>query len=1243
MPSFNVIAFAHPLRDERVVFELDAGRTLDDVLVALCLEHGAKPENLANAAILVDGELVPKDEWSVIYPRAGVDVVVRALPGDDFGSIFLQLAGLVLSAWVPPIGTPSIAGVNIGQLAIRAGITLATAMISQAIAPSPAPTLTPSRQQPENATYSIQGVRNELLPYGTIPRIFGHLVRYYPPLCAVPYTEIPQADDQYLRAMFCLGYGPLSISNIRIGETPISQLKGVTVEIRYGYDTDTPVTLIPSQVREEALSIELRQVDGYSTRTTEDDTDEIQLDVMFPSGLYLQASNGARGTVTVRFQVQYRVAGSGSAWSTPTLDPTYSYAESGGIWWMQGQQTSTFRRTVSFAVTRGKYEVQLKRISPDDQGDHSGQFQSNTVEKSFWSAIRSIKNEHPVTETGLAFIAVRIQGSDQLNGVIDQLSCDVQALPPVWNGSTWSNQSTRSPAWAYCEVLRGAANARPLADDRIDLDTMLDWASVCAAKGLTFDGVLNTRGDVFTAMKAIAACGRASPSPGVDGTYSVIIDRPQTQVVQHITPRNSANFKGTRTFSTPPHGIKVRFPNWETDHQIDEQIVYADGYSVTNATEFETLDLPYTTDWSTAFREARRLQASVALRPEIYSCDMDVEHIVCRRGDLVMAVSDVPLWGAGSARVAAVTVAGGFCTGITLDAAVTLDGDIDYLIRWRPSTGSSHTAQLVRDSGDVTDLVFVTPIDTGVDAYPEADDLVLLATIATDATPLIVRSIEPRDNHSATLTFVDHAPAIWNIDAAPIPGYQPRITMPTASQRRGPPAPQVTSVVSDETAIIRNGDGSLTSRIVVGYRTPVTSSETAPERTQARWRPRYTTQDWERAEGPPMLGTVGLAPVDDGTQYEIGLRSVTRFGDVSDWTVTYHTVVGKTTRPPDVERFYRRGDDLVWPYPTPPIDLAGFLVRANYGTSTNWQTATPLHTGVWPASPFSVAQLGGGTRTILIKAVDRTGNESLTAAHLELALGDGLTANVVNTYDEHPGFSGTITGGAVSGGALQANTDAVPAAWGPATAAAWGAPTDPAWVSSTYSELTYAWRYTPDATELDNALAKIVATITGAYALDYRISTAAAAWGGALDPAWGGPTDPAWPDSTIGEWTTFPGALGPFTTVADTYEFRVTIPSGTTQGVISALSVVVDVEDVVEHFESVAIAAVTGTRLTLTESFRAIKYISITVEDDTGAAISAKYFDKNTTAGAAGGPLIKCYDAAGAITAGTVSVTIQGY
>ena len=104
-------------------------------------------------------------------------------------------------------------------------------------------------------SFSIGGWGNEVRPGYPVPMPMG-LMRYSPPFAAASYTEIV-ADAQYVRALFTFGYGPVDISDLRLGDTPISEFDEVEVEIREGRVGDAPVTLYPRQTLEDGENVEL--------------------------------------------------------------------------------------------------------------------------------------------------------------------------------------------------------------------------------------------------------------------------------------------------------------------------------------------------------------------------------------------------------------------------------------------------------------------------------------------------------------------------------------------------------------------------------------------------------------------------------------------------------------------------------------------------------------------------------------------------------------------------------------------------------------------------------------------------------------------------------------------------------------------------------------------------------------------------------------------------------------------------
>ena len=1225
----TVVACPHPLRASRVVWEADGRPTVEDLVVEAA-ERGSVPlAAMRNAVVVIGDRIVPKDRWRHTRPKSG-PVAIKSLPADPVSlSLVISVAGWAGSSWVGTLGLSALAtGV------LQAGIGLVTSLIVGALSPTPKQR-NAGRQDLAEARYSITGVRNEARPYQPIPKIYGRRVKHYPVLAAQPYSETVWGDQQYVRMLFDVGYGPLAIDDIKIGDTPIGQFEDCEVQIRYGYSTDTPITLFPAQVREEALNIQLRQVDGFVMRTTPVDTDEVTLDVQFPGGLQRITDRNVKFGVAVSFEVQVRLA-SGGTWQNPVLTaPASGITITGGAFEIAANSKSAVRRTVRVALpSRNQWQVQVRRLTIDDQSDNTGENQSVTTEDSYLTAFRSFTNNPPTNRTGIARIAVRCRATNQLNGTIDQLNCTVTSILPVWNGSTWTEQQTRSPAWAFCDVLRGSANARPLAASRIDLARMLEWDAQTTADGVTFDAEINERRSVAEWLDDIASTANAKRITR-NGLYSVALDNTKSTVIQHFTPRNSRAFQSTKMFATRPHGIKVRFPNELTSHQIDEITVYDDGYTAANATLFETLELPYTTSASQAWKRGRRAMFAGRLRPEIYSLETDIEGIVCEEGDLVRVTHDVPMWGISSARIRALATSGSNTTGVTLDAAVPMASG-SYALRVRLATGDTLVVPVNTVAGNQTSLTFTTPVATATG--PAEGDLVLFGESGTESVELVVRSIESLGDMGMRITFQDYAPAIQTAATGTVPEFDPQITLPPVVNRDAPARVQILSIDSDEDALIRASDGTLTSRILLSVALAQNVGNVPAEIIQARFREANTTGDWQWLSGIPAAGgDVSIMPVQDGTAYVVQLRSVSQFGATSDWTEITHRVVGKTTPPPAVDRFYRQGDGLTWPYPDPPLDLAGFALRANYGTSTDWGAARPLHPGVVAAPPFDISALHG-TQTILIKAVDTSGIESATAASVTIDLGDLPVSNVVETQSEAPDWTGTLTGGTDTGTDLEADLLSSPPFWGADAALHWAGDGDAYWLANTYDSLVYIATYTPTTDILGDGVLKIDTTVTGGYTLDYRISTSGAFWGANGDPFWG--TDGAlfWDADTIGEWASFPGQLGPFDTTADSYQFRLTTQGGAAQGVVSQFDIVIDVPDLVEIFDDVVISA-TSTRLPITKTYRAIKAVNVTVQTDGNGGVTARIIDKSNTLG----PDIEVLNASGTAVTGLVDAVVQGY
>jgi hypothetical protein len=340
---------------------------------------------------------------------------------------------------------------------------------------------------------------------------------------------------------------------------------------------------------------------------------------------------------------------------------------------------------------------------------------------------------------------------------------------------------TSNPASHYLDVLQGPANKQPLPAGRIDMSGIQAWHLWCDVNNRSNNMIADRQSTVFESLKAVCAMGRATFHMK-DGLYSLLQDLVQSVPIQHFTPRNSWGFKSTRAFPQLPGMLKTRFVNPALNWAADERPVFDDGYS--NATPnllTEVLDLTQgCTDPAEAWRDARYHLAVARLRPETYVLNVDMENLVCTRGDLVLVSHDVIMSQVAWARVKQVTEDdSGNVLSITCDADFTFQPGLAYVARYRRSADGSSVLQDVVNhaaggtwSGDT--LTFQTPVPPpgfAADQRPSVRDLVIFGLFGQETIQLIVTKITPRPNLQAVLELADYAPAIQTADAGMPPPW----------------------------------------------------------------------------------------------------------------------------------------------------------------------------------------------------------------------------------------------------------------------------------------------------------------------------------------------------------------------------------------------------------------------------------------------------------------------------------------
>jgi hypothetical protein len=734
--------------------------------------------------------VILRKHWHCVRPSSGVHVVIRTVPGKDALKLVLLAVVTIAAGYIAPFLTASFLptaafSTSLTTTLISAGITAIGSLIVNALIPLP--TAGGQVAGERRNVYSVSNFRNTARRDDPIPSILG-LHRYAPPLAAGNYTEIV-GDDQYIRALFCFGDGALKLSDFKIGDTSLSEYNNVDIEVREGRVGDLPLSLYPRQVLEDAISVELvrplpRDAAGKVTsgasietpvrRFTALDTAEVSVFVSLPSGLFSVANSGAINNRTVSVRIRQRVEGASSWTDVQTLEITSSKREA-------------FFRQYSWALpTRGRWEIEVTRMSDESTS-------TQVSDRTILAAIQSIRPEYPVNmNKPLTLVAMRIKATSQLNGSLDNFNAVVQRYGQVYDAvtQTWSEGLTRNPASAYITALTGGATPFPVLQDEIDYDLLAEWFEFCKANNLKYDRVHDQAEPLQDMLFSICAAGRATPRH--DGIkWGVVIDRPETLVVDHINSRNSSDFQWSRNYFRPPDAFRVTFLDETNDYNQAERIVPWPGHTG-DIVLTESLPLLGKTDPNEVWIEARRRMFELLHRPDTFTAIQDGSVRVVTRGDQVMGSFDVLDRTQVSARVKAVRE-----ELVELDDSVVIEAGVDYGLRFRvfvdaqDTIGFSQVRKITASVGE-TRLLRVT----GSGDMPAPGMIVHFGTLSNDSVALKVRGIEAGQNFSSVLNLVAAAPIIDELtDAEVPPAWNGRVGAAVSVNVSTPTQPKFTSVL----------------------------------------------------------------------------------------------------------------------------------------------------------------------------------------------------------------------------------------------------------------------------------------------------------------------------------------------------------------------------------------------------------------------------------------------------------------
>jgi len=679
---------------------------------------------------------------------------------------------------------------------------------------------------------------------------------------------------------------------------------------------------------------------------------------------------------------------------------------------------ATLRKNVSWTVPAGKYEVRIRRATLDAKstGSEKDPDVCDDVQVYAFTTYQHSSVVSQAAQDKYAFVQLKVRITDQLATLLDKFNLIAEAPLGVYDTKfaalTDPNiEATRNPAWAMVDIVCGAAAKNPIDVRRCDANRIQEFANYCTEKGFTFDGIFDSDATVQSALNAVLRVARATPILR-DGKLSIVYDHEQTVPSMVITNRNSRGLVGRKSYDRAIHAIRIKFVNEEKGHQVDERVVYDDGYGdpgfgLLVPEKIEEAEFVGLRNSQQAYVVGRYLIACARLRPESFEVTMDFENLVSERGDLVYMQNDVTLWGLGAARVTSVTyTTARKVASITIDSDAYFLDETSYQARVRTSKNKSYVASIVPVAGDFSQFVFAPHLDIDSDNEVAIGDLVAWGEMSKVTIPCLIKEITPQDDMCARLTLMEYAEAVFDAENGIIPSFDSKITMPVAPNVAVPAAPIIEQIITDEFAATRNPDDTVDCRIglVVRVAKGTTPSEQmaasqiagievqyreAPRETVtttstgARWRDAGRSKDveWHVVQVYPAASSMVYAePVKQGAFYDVRVRVTTKAGMPSDWRTVFDVkVIGVSAPPPDIHILRLEAGTLKWAY-KPPVDFRGYLVRVCYGGSPSWANAVAMHPDVIITNSFVIPPGEYLDATFMVKAQDLSRNESVNAA-----------------------------------------------------------------------------------------------------------------------------------------------------------------------------------------------------------------------------------------------------------------------
>lgn len=694
---------------------------------------------------VVNGKAFMRSEWGyTIQPRDVINFVV--VPGDPFTWVAIAIAVVAIA------------------------ITL--------VLPVPKP-VTPGEVPASDPVFTLQGQQNEIRLGQPIEVVYGRN-RIYPSYASRPYFQYID-NDQFQFSLFCLGHGEFDITTIQISDTPIAQYSEVEFEV---IPPGHPVNLFPTNVYtspeaggqtlfapNEDEYIAPGWVGPFVANPSGTETTKIEIDLIFPRGLYVVSDDGNVNPRTINIECEVQEIDDAGA----TVGAFFAISFSPIA--VTAATTTPQRRTFSSPISPGRYQMRLRRTNDKDMSTRSGH-------EVVWEGLRTFLN---TTHFGnKTLIAVKIRATNNLNDRTQARFNVIATRKLTKRDKTAAPVPTRSIIWAFVDAFRNSKYGAGIQDD-----IFFDWAALTALdnvfteRGDYFDWIFRDSITIWEAAQTIARVGRAVPLL-VGSLITMKRDGPLEVPVTFFNPDNmikgSVDYQVKLWDLNEYDSVEIEYTEPITGYKQEQVVaVLPDG----TADNPQSIRLAGCQSRAQAYREGLYLMATQIYLREMLTFDTGLEGLIPQYGDLIAVALDITRWGRGR--------------GYVVQAELLSDGDtllwlsepLDWAAESEVESLGDHQIILRGSKGQVLgpfttirtedDQQVIIHPDEGIDFLTGGDTepMLFIFGLSGQITQYFkVTRIEPQGTDSVRITCVNDSAIIHSYDSLTPPELNTEIAAP---------------------------------------------------------------------------------------------------------------------------------------------------------------------------------------------------------------------------------------------------------------------------------------------------------------------------------------------------------------------------------------------------------------------------------------------------------------------------------